>query len=458
VEPDSIFLIGFSRGAFTARSIGGLIGAVGLLKKRVLAHFYEIFSDWENAGNKNYTPMFFDSYAEHHKDVEIKKPADDLAHDNTRIDQYMEEYFRILRSLGLTQAVDVKCIGVWDTVGALGIPVNPLLQRIFPFLPSFMREYSWFDTRVDTHIKNAFQALALDERRFPFGPTLWEKPEGSTTNVKQVWFPGVHSNVGGSYADAGIADITLAWMMDQLAGNTSSHPSGFKPHDWIKFEEDYITFWRECEADWYDKHKKQEYKGWGMGYLYNNVYFPTSLTGTRTRAPGRYFRTVYETGKPDPQHLLENTNEHVHCSVRARMELGGRGVETDWNHVFPNSFSFLPWLGYFFRRMTGRGPPPYTPTRKGSPLEGWRLDDGHETHVDPNMDIDMSPAGQKEINWVYNGKEPCGSRIMPEDKLGPIELKLLEKDKHAEHIALSNNAWKWFMRKLKGTPKHGHTF
>ena len=60
VDPDSIFLIGFSRGAFTARSIAGLIGAVGLLKKRAMPHFYEVFQDWENAGNKDYTPLFFD--------------------------------------------------------------------------------------------------------------------------------------------------------------------------------------------------------------------------------------------------------------------------------------------------------------------------------------------------------------------------------------------------------------
>ena len=220
VDPDSIFLIGFSRGAFTARSIAGLIGAVGILKKRAMPHFYEVFSDWENAGNKDHQPMFFDSYFEHHKDVEKVKPPDSLARDKTQIDHYLGEYLKILLSLDLTQEAQIKCIGVWDTVGALGIPINPLLQRVFPFLPSFVREYSWFDTRLDRHVENAFQALALDEHRFPYSPTLWEKWKGCPTNLKQVWFPGAHSNIGGSYADAGMADITLAWMMDQLSGNT----------------------------------------------------------------------------------------------------------------------------------------------------------------------------------------------------------------------------------------------
>lgn len=206
-NPDSIFLVGFSRGAFTARSIGGLLGAVGLLKKKYMAHFIEVFMDWENAGNPNYTPLFFDSFFEQtgmeHK--EKFKPKDSLAHDKMQIDTYMQEYFKGLYALDVTQAVDVKCIGVWDTVGALGIPVNPVIQRLLPFLPGFVHEYSWFDTRLDSHIKNAFHALALDERRYPFSPSLWEKDPNSTTNMKQVWFPGAHSNVGGSYADAGMA-------------------------------------------------------------------------------------------------------------------------------------------------------------------------------------------------------------------------------------------------------------
>jgi hypothetical protein len=461
IKPDSIFLIGFSRGAFTARSIGGLIGAVGLLKKKAMPHFYEIFSDWENAGNPKYKPMFFDSYYEHHKEHKDWRPSLELAHDKDRIDIYMAEYYKILlERLDLTQEVEVKCIGVWDTVGALGIPVNPFLQRLFPFLPAFAREYSWFDTRLDPKIKKAFQALALDERRFPFSPTLWEAKDDSKTYLKQVWFPGAHSNVGGSYADAGIADVTLAWMMDQLAGNTTPHPNGDKePLDWIAFNEDYINYWNELEGDYYEEHRLPQYRGWGMGYIYDTVYFPTSLTGTRTRTPGRYLKTVYATGKPAPGKLLENTNEFIHCSVRARMDLGGRGVEPNWDQVFPNSVSMMPWLRYFWQRITGHGPGHFKPMARGSPLYGWTLDDGHKDHShDPVMEIDMSPNGQKEVTWVYDGKELCGRRVMPEDKLGPIELKLLEKDKHGENIAVSNNGWKWFIRKVKESPKHGHTF
>ena len=99
-----------------------------------------------------------------------------------------------------------------SSVGALGIPSIGIL-------PAHHQEYSFVDTRVSSNVEHAFHALALEEQRKPFSPTIWERPlEPSNLQVlKQVWFPGVHSNVGGSYDDTNLADITLAWMMQQLS-------------------------------------------------------------------------------------------------------------------------------------------------------------------------------------------------------------------------------------------------
>ena len=444
VPPDSIFLIGFSRGAFTVRSIAGLIGAIGLLKKRAMPHFYEAMLDWEHAGDGKYTPLFFDRYFAHHKDVEPKKPSLELARDKNRIGEYLDEYLDLLLSLGLTQEVQVKCIGVWDTVGALGIPINPVLQRIFPFLPSFIKDYSWFDTNLDRHINNAFQALALDEHRFPYSPTIWEKPKDPKckTNLKQVWFPGAHSNVGGSYADSGMADITLAWMMDQLSGNTSTAPEDRRPLDWIKFDEKYIEYWTECELDWYEKHKRDAYKGWAMGRVYDSNNFPQSLIGTKIRTPGRSHPIDWQTGKPLTHRLLRETNEYVHASVRARMDLGGNDIEPDWTKVFPSGLGVSPWLKHFYRRLTGTKTPPYRPHVKGGPLQDWDLEDGHASHAKPNGDIDMS--AEHEVKWVYRGEGECRDKVMREDRLGPFEQRLLRKDQEvAGRVMRSNGVLSW---------------
>ena len=82
----------------------------------------------------------------------------------------MAEYRKLLLDLDLTQEVKIQCVGVFDTVGSLGVPINPFLQRLLPFLPSYFREYSWFDTGLSEIVMNGFQALALDEHRYPFSP------------------------------------------------------------------------------------------------------------------------------------------------------------------------------------------------------------------------------------------------------------------------------------------------
>lgn len=110
--------------------------------------------------------------------------------------------------------VNIKVVGVWDTVGALGTPKIGLLTRL-GLQDHTMKDLSFYDTALSNCIEYAFQALALDERRFSFPPSLWEKLEGNTTTLRQVWFPGAHSNIGGGYEDQQIATISLAWMMAQ---------------------------------------------------------------------------------------------------------------------------------------------------------------------------------------------------------------------------------------------------
>jgi uncharacterized protein (DUF2235 family) len=318
-ERDSIFLIGFSRGAFTARSIGGFIGAIGVLRRQAMPYFYEIFQDWSHAGDPKHPPQFFKTWCAQHPESKPGVPSDALAGDRNNIEKYMFEYRNFLSINDLTSDADIKCIGVWDTVGSLGIPVNPVVRRLLPFIPSYFREYAWFNTTIDKHVKNAFQALGLDERRFPYSPAVWERPDNVETNLKQVWFAGAHSNVGGSYPDQGMADITLMWMMDQLAGNT--RPAG-KENDsleWIKFDEEYITDYNRLQVQEYQRGPPPSFRGWAMGRVIDSLTFPGSLlvspvlpssTGLPLTADPRAIASAAQAATTAPTSSLETTRKN----------------------------------------------------------------------------------------------------------------------------------------------------
>ena len=114
-------------------------------------------------------------------------------------------------------------------------------------------EYAFVDLKIEPHIEHAFQALALDERRRTFQPTIWEKPEGQEwpLTMKQCWFPGVHSDVGGSYADADLANLTLTWMISQL-------------EPFLEFDHSYIVQQNRLTLE---RHIENGYpmRKWGLG-------------------------------------------------------------------------------------------------------------------------------------------------------------------------------------------------
>jgi hypothetical protein len=178
VVGDEIFLFGFSRGAYTARSLGGLIGVLGLLHPREMGDFMEAW-DWYRLRTR---------------------PRDMRALDG--------------RFPLRTRDVPIMCIGVWDTVGALGVPRNRLARHWHPCAEN----YQFYDTTLGTHVKYAFQALAIDERREPFQPVLWNTTQEPAADqvIRQVWFAGVHVDIGGGYPEHGAADLSFLWMLAQV--------------------------------------------------------------------------------------------------------------------------------------------------------------------------------------------------------------------------------------------------
>ena len=169
---DEIFLFGFSRGAFTARSIGGMIRKCGILRRGAV-------DKYRNAK------------ALYHSGIH---PNDKEAVD-----------FRKAYSISPDDRIKIKFIGVWDTVGSLGIPKDGGVPL----------ELRFHDTELSGIVEKACHALAIDEHRAPFQPTLWDhKPKDGQT-VEQVWFCGVHSDVGGGYPEDDASLITLQWMLDK---------------------------------------------------------------------------------------------------------------------------------------------------------------------------------------------------------------------------------------------------
>jgi uncharacterized protein (DUF2235 family) len=172
---DEIFLFGFSRGAYIARSVAGFIRNSGLLKARwarKLDTAYELYRDRTHA-----------------------------THPNAMESQLFRKSF--------SSEVRIKFIGVWDTVGALGIPIDSLGIHVLS------DRWKFHDVKLSTSVDNAFHAIAIDERRRPFTPAIWEQQPGAMhvmQRLEQVWFPGVHSDVGGGYPQAGLSDVALEWM------------------------------------------------------------------------------------------------------------------------------------------------------------------------------------------------------------------------------------------------------
>src|SRR5579859_235043 len=174
-EPgDRIFLFGFSRGAYTARSLGGMIRKCGILRRGALGKLEAAFDLYQR---RDSTP----------------DPPD-------------AQQFRAENSV----VTDIQFIGVWDTVGALGIPFSA-----FNFINREV--YGFHDTNLSAIVKNAFHALAIDEHRKQFAPTLWTSDPAPGQTVEQRWFIGAHSNVGGGYPDDRLSNIALAWMCRNAA-------------------------------------------------------------------------------------------------------------------------------------------------------------------------------------------------------------------------------------------------
>ncbi|KAL3417643.1 peptidoglycan binding domain containing protein [Phlyctema vagabunda] len=297
---DELFFFGFSRGAYTTRAVAGLVCEMGILSPTEMHLFPELYTAHKKTSMDETKLSVNDWWFKHAHHLKYTQPRED---------------------------VSVKAIGVWDTVAALGMP-----SERKKLSNKYKKQYLFHKTNIHPRIENAFQALALDERRSPFQPVVWYQPESNTTtNLLQVWFPGVHLNVGGGDSDAllqkykgdheQMAHITLAWMLDCMA-------------EFLNFD----LAAAELALHANDLGPSSRH---GMGEVVNGARYASGkikdsfsgfiywVLGSKPRTPGDY-RDISR-----PEILLKAlglTNEEIHPSVYCRQvgtNVGRRGKDSE---------------------------------------------------------------------------------------------------------------------------------
>ncbi len=198
IPGDELFVFGFSRGAAEARSLCRFIAWVGGILEKSDAYFI---------------PECFDGY----RASQAKAGA--------AAKLFAEIRSRERTTIGEPRGADVRFLGVFDTVLALGSRLKVILFRPNQTTVKYLAFH--VGTSPPAIVRCARQALAIDEKRKVFAPEIWQRPASELQSLQQRWFPGVHTNVGGGYGDDGVANVALHWMAGEAAACGLDLDQGF---------------------------------------------------------------------------------------------------------------------------------------------------------------------------------------------------------------------------------------
>ncbi|OMP85171.1 hypothetical protein BK809_0000271 [Diplodia seriata] len=346
---DEIFLFGFSRGAYTARSLAGMVTEMGLLRPEELLHFPDLYKVYRAHGNAA-PSMRAQRDAVGGEGAHNHRVAGDVAHGNEATGSSTHKDHEHIKHTGkfwksakktangidkkmwdkikrfhpnnndnnknshspINHEVRIKAIGVWDTVGSRGLPEN-----WFTRVTGWNASYHFHDTALNRKVDHAFHALSLDEHRGAFQPTMWyldhsDPDYGASTDLKQCWFPGFHADVGGgitnntSDSTSDIDEISLAWMCDQVDGLVQ----------FDKYACDALLLFKEGP-----KGERKVPSKWAEGCTNDSSFWYKLpiVGGDVFRTPGQYKKNLRNDtcfgGNGDFV-----TNETVHPSAHHRME------------------------------------------------------------------------------------------------------------------------------------------
>jgi uncharacterized protein (DUF2235 family) len=280
---DRIYLFGFSRGAFTVRTLAGLITTCGIL---------DVTRFGSNSALRRAIRTAYNEYRRKYQTIFSK-----WFHGERKLDaaELRHRFSVPIPGFSDPGGPVVHFVGVWDTVDAVGLPIG-----LADFINTFFWRFKFSDTSLSPHVGYACHALALDEARQSFAPVLWDEREEDPPRprIEQVWFAGVHSNVGGGYPHQGMSLVALDWMM-------------------AKAEEHGLRFRRE-ERVLYQGTADVNDKGYdsrsGLGVLYRwKPRDVTALCGACGVLP-KLHRTIFE-------RVARNTNGYAPGTVPPRCEV-----------------------------------------------------------------------------------------------------------------------------------------
>ena len=209
---DKIYLFGFSRGAATVRSLANFIHYFGVLPKsrpELIKRAYKLYKMGREERKTEEEKSFL---AEQLAEIMEARPLTNAlargASLNTRAEKFVHEH--------PNQWASIEFLGVWDTVPALGAP-GAIIDTFVNYIPAWKHRYH--DFTLHPSVKNAYQAISIDDNRKWFQPTIWNTYNEAYQKVEQVWFSGSHTDVGGGFDEAGLSDISLEWMVQKAVAH-----------------------------------------------------------------------------------------------------------------------------------------------------------------------------------------------------------------------------------------------
>ncbi|KAF2807085.1 uncharacterized protein BDZ99DRAFT_536163 [Mytilinidion resinicola] len=286
---DAIYFVGFSRGAYTARAVAGLVAACGLLTKKGMDSFPELYN------------LYYKEQETDARTTEAEKKA------------YGEKQAQFLKTLtenGLLEpaaAGAIEAVAVWDTVAF--DPTWFSMTWVARLLGIEPERLEFRNAELSPKIRYGFHALALDETRNAFRPTLWQMPKVPPSanggagdeetwrlrEMTQCWFSGKHSDVGGGYSQRWLSDITLAWMVAQC-----------ESRGLLAFDREYLLdlelpLTEEVEKYWGTEKGETSSDEKGFAWLVDKASRNLPLVSGYRRPMS-----------------LTDTNETIHCSIEDR--------------------------------------------------------------------------------------------------------------------------------------------